>query len=349
MTEIAVQTSANAESVDRGSSPKAARWRLQSITRALRRMEWYLDASEGSRSKGAGRLRWTIGSLFLVYAVVLETTSIRHGDFSVMPVLIAVGATPMLLNRFGRFVYYFLPVFLGLISYMVAAQFAMKFKLGVHYTPQLKMEEWLFPGSIPTVWLQDHLYKGTTGPLEDFAVAMYASHFVIPLVLALTLALTARGRAFTTLMFAILAVSILGEMTFILAPTAPPWLAAQHGYVSSVHHVLKQSLFDLHMTKLAQLSGDPTKYDITAAVPSLHVAFPVLCLLTARRFRMHPLVSIGLALNTIGVVFSIVYMGEHYLFDAVVGVLYALVAWFSVRWLLGRDDDVADRADSAAK
>jgi hypothetical protein len=205
----------------------------------------------------------------------------------------------------------------------------------------LRIEEWLLPGPIPTVWLQSHLYHGKTGILEYFGLAMYGSHFIVPLVLAFGLAMTARGRAFATLMFGILAVSVLGEITFILAPTAPPWLAAQDGYLEPVHHILKQTLFDLDMTKLAQLSGDPTKYDITAAVPSLHVAFPVICLLTVRHFRLHPLVALGLALNTMGVVFSIVYMGEHYLFDALVGVVYALAAWFAVRRLIG-DDEVAD-------
>jgi membrane-associated phospholipid phosphatase len=38
---------------------------------------------------------------------------------------------------------------------------------------------------------------------------------------------------------------------------------------------------------------------------------------------------------TLGVVFAIVYTGEHYLVDAIIGAIYALVAWCLVQWALG--------------
>lgn len=300
----------------------------------LKRLAWYFDDSETSRSTGARTVRRLIAALLLIFAGLLEMTALAHGDFSTAPLVFVFGAAALLVNRFGRFTYYFVPVILGLLAYGATGQFVERLSLSVHYTPQLRAEEYLTPGSIPTVWLQEHLYHGRTGVLEVFSFAMYMSHFTVPLLLGAGLALTDRGRAFSLLMFGILAASLLGEITFILAPTAPPWLAAQHGYIPHVHHILKQTMYDLHLTKLAALDGDASKYNVTAAVPSLHIAFPVICVLTAIRAKLPRYVVVGLVLNLLGVTFAIVYTGEHYLVDALAGGLYGLVAWLLVRRLL---------------
>jgi hypothetical protein len=55
---------------------------------------------------------------------------------------------------------------------------------------------------------------------------MYLSHFVVPGLLASLIWLYWPGRGFGDLLFGILLVSLLGEITFFLAPTAPPWMAA---------------------------------------------------------------------------------------------------------------------------
>jgi PAP2 superfamily len=306
----------------------------------LRRLDWKrVEAryDRPSESAGAARVRKALALLFFAFAAAMTYTSATHGDLNAGPFVILLGATALFAGRGGRFVYYFVPVFLGLLGYSLAGGVARELKLGVHYLPQLRAEEWLTPGPIPTVWLQEHLYHGSTGPLEVFSVAMYVSHFWVPLALGFGLAMAHRSKAFLSLMFGLLAVAVLGEITFVLAPTAPPWLAAQHGLLPDVHHVLKQSLYDLHLGRLADLAGDPTKYDVTAAVPSLHVAFPVICVLTCLRYRLPRWVMLALVLNTLGVVFAIVYTGEHYLFDALVGAAYAGVAWWLVHALLGRE------------
>jgi membrane-associated phospholipid phosphatase len=228
------------------------------------------------------------------------------------------------------------PVFLGLVSYVLAGRFVERFKLPTYYTPQLETERWALPGPLPTLWLQHHLYHGHTGPLEIFAVIMYLSHFGVALAVAFGLVIVGRSRAFANLMFSILTVSILAEVTFVLAPTAPPWLASEKGYLPPVQHMLKDSLYDLHLTKLANFIGNPHNYDVTAAVPSLHVAFPLLCLFTALRHGLPRWLSILLALNTLGVTFAIVYLGDHYFVDALAGALYAVAAWRLVGVLTAR-------------
>src|SRR5206468_3446450 len=125
---------------------------------------------------------------------------------------------------------------------------------------------------------------------------------------------------------------IMGDITFLLAPTAPPWLAAQQGLIAPVQPIIKDGLFDLHLNALATFKGDASSYNVVAAVPSLHAAWPVICLLVIRKHRLPSWLFGAQAALTLGVVFAIVYTGEHYLIDAIIGALYALVAW----WVLQR-------------
>jgi hypothetical protein len=312
-------------------------WTIGLLLRGLSRLEHLIDSSQSSQTSGAKFFRRVLALGFGVYAVVLEVTGVLHGDVPLTPLLVGMLAVAVFLGRGGRFIYYFVPFCLGLVSYLLAGQVVSQYKLPVHYTPQIRLEEWLTPGPLPTLWLQEHLYHGKTGPLEIFAVVMYVSHFWVPLVLGFGLIITGRGSAFPRLMFGMLTALVLAEITFILVPTAPPWLASEEGYLPPVHHVLKTSLYDLHLTQLASLLGDAHRYDVTAAVPSLHVAFPLICIFVAVKFGLPRWVVVFLALNTLGVVFSIVYMGEHYLVDGVAGAAYAVVAWWIVQRFHGRD------------
>jgi PAP2 superfamily len=306
--------------------------------RTWRRIDWKrIERRYDTRqeSEGAVRVRRGMAILFVTLAAVMATVSGIHGDINAGPLVLVMGGVALYIGRGGRFIYYFVPAILGFASYGLASQLASHLKLGVHYLPQMRADEWLTPGSMPTIWLQQHLYHGSTGPLEVFSVAMYLSHFWIPLVLGFALAMGHRTRAFASLMFGLITVSVLGEITFVLLPTAPPWLAAEHHLLPNVHHILKHTLYDLHLGKVASLDGDPAAYDVTAAWPSLHVAFPVICILTAVTYRLPKWVSIALIANTLGVIFAIVYTGEHYLSDALAGIAYACAAWWITQRLLG--------------
>lgn len=305
-----------------------------SFRNPLRRIEWLLDESQVSRSRSATRLRLAIGSIFLSYGLLLELLATAKGQVDLAPVCFIVGSAPILLNRLGRLGRYFIPVALGLFAYGITANYVVKYKLTVHYTPQIDIDRAIGGGNLPTEWLQQHLYHGHTGVLEGVCVAAYLGHFVVPLALGGALALSDRARHFKFLMFSILVLAVLGAVTFVLAPTAPPWLAAQDGYITGVHHILKHGLTDLHLTSLAALEGDARAYDITAAVPSLHAAFPVVCLATAVRARMPSFVIAAIAIDYVVVVFAIVYLGEHYVFDALVGTTFAIVSIGLVGYLL---------------
>jgi hypothetical protein len=254
---------------------------------------------------------------------------------SVAHFLMAMFGVALIANLAGRFIRDWTLVFAGVIAYMLAGKYASGLDMPIYYTPQLEADRIIGVGSVPSEWLQKHLYNGQTSVLEVFSVVMYFSHFFAPLLLGFYIWVRRLNRAFKELMFGILATSILADIIFVLLPTAPPWLAAERGLLS-VHHVLKESLLDLHLNSLASLIGDPQTYNIVAAFPSMHAAFPVIALVVALRYGLPRWIVTLQTLQLLGVFFAIVYLGDHYVVDAVAGTAFALAGASIVHRLLVR-------------
>ena len=295
-----------------------------------------VDGAQVSQTVAGARVRKGLSVLIGCYALVYLGQAALHGQLvSPVGLLMLMIAVALWANRTGRFLRDWVPVLVGLLAYGLTVAAVPSFGLRVHYWPQIDADRVLGFGTLPTTWLQAHLYHGTTGPLEVFSVAMYVSHFIAPLLLAFGIWALWQGRGFTDLLFGLLTVSILATITFLIAPTAPPWLASEHGLIPTVHPIIRNALFDLDLNALALRKGDSSSYNVVAAVPSLHVAWPVICLLVIRTYRLPKPVFVAQLALTLGVVFAIVYTGEHYLVDAIIGALYALVAWWLVQWALG--------------
>ena len=306
------------------------------LVAAVDRFVARVDGAEASQTAAGARVRKGIAVLVGCYALVYVAQGALHGSLvSPVGLIMLMIAFALYTNRGGRFMRDWVPVLVGLLAYAATVSAVPSFGLAVHYRPQIDADRVLGLGTLPTTWLQEHLYHGHTGPLEAFSVAMYVSHFIAPLVLAFALWAFWRGRGFSDLLFGLLAVSILANITFLLAPTAPPWLAAEHGLIPDVQPIIKNALFDLDLNSLALHKGDASRYNVVAAVPSLHVAWPIICLLVIRKHRLPVSLFAAQAVLTVGVVFAIVYTGEHYLVDAIIGAVYALVAWWLVQWAVG--------------
>jgi hypothetical protein len=314
-----------------------------------RRFERLLaNSSAASELPGAVRMRRGLALMFAVYAVALSIAALQRGDMIKGGyVMILMGAVALYTNRGGRFLKDWFPVILGLFAYSLAGSFAEKLKFGIHYLPQIDIDNALF-GGLPTVWLQQHLYHGTTGALEVATSVAYLSHFFGPVFLGFYLWWTNRRSAFTTLMFSLLAVCLLAETTFVLAPTAPPWMAAEQGLIPPVHDLFKQTLLNLHFTKAASFIGNSKNYNTVAAMPSLHAAWPVVAFLVARRYRLSRWIRGAIAVQWLAIINSIVSTGEHYVSDALVGAVYGLLAYLLVARVLGRVRDTQGQGVTAA-
>ena len=110
---------------------------------------------------------------------------------------------------------------------------------------------------------------------------------------------------------------------YLLVPVAPPWLASQMGYLPHVEKIINDTLPSGTTWFYQHLNPNQV-----AAMPSLHAAFPVLGFLYGIKlwgWRAWPL-----ALWALGVCFAIVYLGEHYLADALGGIVFAGLAYLAV-------------------
>ena len=309
-----------------------------------------LDSTDVAASAGAVRIRRCMALLLMAYAGVLMLRSGLAGRTpSVAYLLMAAVALAVYKNMLGRFVRDWTLVFAGLFAYLMTGHFQPVLNVGVHFRPQLELDRVLGFGTVPTIWLQEHLYSGKVGWLELFSTLAYLSHFVAPLALGLYLWFGRRGRAFAELMFGILVVSVLADITYVLAPTAPPWLAADHGYLPPVHHIVKDGLTHLHLGALAAMDGDASKYNVVAALPSMHVAFPAIAFLVLLRHRLPSWLIVLQGFQLAAVIFAIVYTGEHYLSDALVAFVYVAFGLALVRRALDRVPGTAAKVARAVK
>jgi hypothetical protein len=236
-----------------------------------------------------------------------------------------------------------LPFALVLAAYDVLRGRADDLLFAAWYTPQIDADRLLFGGLVPTVWLQDRLWHGTSDlRWYDFATwAVYMSYFLATYVVAGVLWFLARDR-FRRYVATVSLLAAMGFVTFALFPAAPPWLASREGELESTTRMIGPISGEVPFVSVSfeSLYERGSEYsNPVAAVPSLHAAYTLLVVLAlwplARRAR--PL----LAAYPVAMAFALVYTAEHYVVDILLGSAYTLAAWWAVtrvadRWAARR-------------
>ena len=125
--------------------------------------------------------------------------------------------------------------------------------------------------------------------------------------------------------------SFAGLPTYALYPAAPPWMASQAHLMSPVTRIfpLVWHCLGLHSAGSVVEGGYPYANNV-AAVPSLHAAFSLLIAITLwprKRKWLRPLV----ALYPLAMAFSLVYAGEHYFSDILLGWIYTIATVLAAR------------------
>ena len=160
---------------------------------------------------------------------------------------------------------------------------------------------------------------------ESVGALVYCSHFLLVWVIAAVLYQRDRdqwfrwARALVILSFAALA-------TFALMPAAPPWYASREGLLPPLERIATRGLDPLGLSFAESLihQGRAVTNDV-AAIPSLHTAFAVLvCVWFFNRVSaghgwwLRPL----LIAYPVTMLAMLVYSGEHYVVDGLIGALY---------------------------
>jgi hypothetical protein len=289
----------------------------------------------------------------VAYVVLLSGLMIARG-VSVTPdvLLVALGMAAVLLGRGRLFFRDWIP-FIGLFfAYELMRGYADNAGLPVHAADVIAAERFLFLGHVPTEVLQSWLHPASGfDPWAMVSVVFYFLHFPLPIAVGFVLWLW-RRPVYYDYVAALIVLAMAGFVTYLLLPVAPPWWAHEHGLLDGI-----AKLRDQGFSELASAAGfDQAKYvysytfyDINpnevAAFPSLHTAFPFLGFLFAR--RTFGRIGWLMLVYTACIVFAIVYLGEHYVVDAIAGIAYAYVAYRLVlggpawiRRLVDRAEDV---------
>lgn len=253
---------------------------------------------------------------------------------------------------------------LVLLTWQLASPLATRFAFPEHLTELIAADKLLFLGKVPPVWLQHHLYTpGRLEPWDVMAATMYMLHFLAPLVAAFILWMSNR-ELFAKFAIAFVLVAVAGWATYVLYPAVPPWMAAEklvsiHGryysaadwqdlralgvahpywYVHAHGHVYLHGVKNVFQTIMSHwynpyngtifFGGLHMSYDQVGAIPSEHAAYPMLFFLFLRR-QFGRLAYLALAYLAL-LIFSIMYLGQHYFVDALVGFAYAVVGYLLV-------------------
>ncbi|WP_018157768.1 phosphatase PAP2 family protein [Demetria terragena] len=206
----------------------------------------------------------------------------------------------------------------------------------LHVTWPIKADEFLFGGVLPNQWLQEQLGAGV--PWWAWIVTLtYCSHFFAAPVLAVVLWVRSRDRfhVWVRMMFAMAGAGIT---TYFLYPMAPPWLASDQGYIEGTAIVRQTgegwTQLGFHLASQVLQDGQ-NRSNPVAAMPSLHMATAVLVagflMVGARRW-----VKALWILYPVLMAFTLVYTGEHYVIDVIMGTLLAVVILQVWLWLRRR-------------
>lgn len=126
-----------------------------------------------------------------------------------------------------------------------------------------------------------------------------------------------------------LLLNLAGIITFQMFPAAPPWYVAYYGLGPADPATPPHPAGMLRFDELLGLPIAQSLYskspDVFGALPSLHVANPVLLYLFARHLGRSW--GIGALTYALGVAFSALYLNHHYVLDILAGAVYASIAY----------------------
>ncbi len=263
----------------------------------------------------------------LVYLVVASGIMIWRG-ISVSPDYILLLCVPVALLsghilRFLRDWVPFIAIFLG---YEAMRGIAPKAGIPPHISDIADIEQWIFGGHLPSAVLQAWT-PGTAGRILAYAgTVVYFCHFVFPFGVALILWLANRTQ-FLRYTTALMGMSFVAFIIFLLVPTAPPWFAENNGVVHGVTKLISTTLPSDISPYYQNLNPNPV-----AAFPSLHAAFPFVSFLALR--PVFPRAAWLAFAWCLLVWFSVVYLGEHYAVDVFGGVILAALSWLALMRLV---------------
>lgn len=165
---------------------------------------------------------------------------------------------------------------------------------------------------------------------DVFAGIFYLCWVPLPLAFGVWLYFKGERRWYLHFALVFLLVNLIGFVGYYVHPAAPPWYVMQYGFtpvVGTPGNVAGLGRFD-------ELVGLPVFHSIYgrnanvfAAVPSLHAAYMLVALLYAVKARCSRWTIGVFAVVMVGIWWTALYSGHHYLIDVLLGISCALIGF----------------------
>ncbi len=191
-------------------------------------------------------------------------------------------------------------------------------------------------GGQPITW-NEYFAQHTTPFLDVLSGLFYLNWVPIPLAFGYWLFRNDKPL-FIRFSYGFLFTNLLGFLIYYLYPAAPPWYVEQygfelkHGTPGNAAGLLNfDAFFGIHL-----FAGMYQKNaNVFAAIPSLHSAYPVLCLLYGWKLR-NKWLNLGFGVFVAGVWFAAVYSRHHYIIDVLAGAAVAVAGYLFFEYLASR-------------
>ena len=164
--------------------------------------------------------------------------------------------------------------------------------------------------------------------LTDLMTFLYGLHFPL-IIISAVLFWYSNRVVYKRYVYSLVAVSYVSLLFYVIAPSAPPWY---NGVVTNLlANTSAQAGSSGIIGEFAKI-GSLIESDKFAAFPSLHAAYAILFgYFTIKLKRIYALVSVPIVG---GILFSTIYLGQHYIVDLVGGIAVTAAAIFLMTKLI---------------
>ena len=168
--------------------------------------------------------------------------------------------------------------------------------------------------------------------IADFLAGVFYLCWVpVPIAFGLWLYLKGERNLYLRFSMVFLFVNLIGFAGYYIHPAAPPWYAINYGFepiLDTPGNVAGLGRFDelLGCSIFNSIYG--RNANVFAAVPSLHAAYMVVALAYAVMDRSKKWLIALFAVIMVGIWWTAVYSGHHYLIDVMLGISCALLGIF---------------------
>jgi membrane-associated phospholipid phosphatase len=206
----------------------------------------------------------------------------------------------------------------------------------IHTGDILRLEISLFPAPGQISWPQ-WFELHHTAALDLICGFAYATYLLEFFVVAAYFYLKREHRIFSALAWSFFAANVIGLITYVLLPVAPPWYVIAHGVNNPDPRAIASAAGCARFDQLLGIHYFSSFYsrnpNVMGAMPSLHAAYPVL--VAWYLWREGWTLRIAALIFVVWVGFAAVYLVHHYWLDVIAGVVIAIPCCWWASWVAG--------------